>query len=748
VPCAAPEFLRYFVVPYGDLNQADKQVPQVVRDIIEPVFQNLVRFEIFSGIEGAGSVNDEPWRSSRGTHTFRPLALFILAQRAANELVACDQKGNPELMILRPLTTIGRSLRHPLLLGAVLLATWCAAPVHAATFVVTSTGDAADAKPGDGVCATGAATPTCTLRAAIQETNALAGADTINVPSGTYFLTIQGASEDAAATGDLDITGELTINGTGTNAPVIGGSGIDRVFDVLGNANLTLSRLTIQNGNPGGSHAAGGGIRNAGNLTLLNLAVRVNTVQNGDGGGIANLGSGRMQLTNVTVSGNVAAARGGGIANDVGGTMQLVNVTLTDNGAFTGGDIDNLGDAELVNTIVANSRQGSNCTGLAILTLGYNIDDGESCGLIAPGDLPDTDPGLGAPTSGTFVYPLVTGSPAIDAGSNAQCPATDQRGAPRPTDGNDDGTFGCDIGAYEAPGPLAFTPTPSPTASPTPLAPTETPTGTPELPTATPTLVAPTVTPGGAAIRLDTAMGSPGDQVTFTATLETGGAMVGSAQNDITFDSSNVLIAALQNGTPDCVKNPDLADKNAGFNFRPNGCTGAICTMVRAFILPTSPPISPIADGSTLYTCSVNISSAAVPGEYPLTVSRVSLSNPLGTPVAGAVGVDGKVVVFARPTETPSPTATETVTATASSTETPTPAATPTVTPIACVGDCNHSGEVTIEEIITMANIALGNSLVSACVAGDVNRDGEITVNEIIAAVNNALNGCPAAAAF
>ena len=481
---------------------------------------------------------------------------------------------------------------------------------------------------------------------------------------------------------------------------------------------------------------------------MLNLAVRSNTVQNGDGGGIANLGSGRMQLTNVTLSGNVAAARGGGIANDVGGSMQLVNVTLTDNGAFQGGNIDNLGDAELVNTIVTNSRQGSNCTGLAILTLGYNIDDGESCGLIAPGDLPNTDPGLGTPTSGTFVYPLVAGSPAIDAGNNGHCPATDQRGAPRLTDGNGDGVFGCDIGAYEAPGPLPFTPTPSPTASPTSLPPTDTPTGTPELPTPTPTLVAPTVTPGGAAIRLGTATGSPGDQVTFNAVLDTGGAIVGSAQNDITFDSSNVLIAALQNGTPDCVQNPDLADKDAGFNFRPNGCTGAICTMVRAFILPKfGQPISPIADGSTLYTCSVNISSEAALGEYPLAASRVSLSNPLGTPVAGAVGVDGKVVVLARPTETPSPTETPTASATPSETATSTPAATPTVTPIACVGDCNHSGEVTIEELITMVNIALGSSPVSACAAGDANGDGEITVNEIIAAVNNALNGCKPQAA-
>jgi hypothetical protein len=60
-----------------------------------------------------------------------------------------------------------------------------------------------------------------------------------------------------------------------------------------------------------------------------------------------------------------------------------------------------------------------------------------------------------------------------------------------------------------------------------------------------------------------------------------------------------------------------------------------------------------------------------------------------------------------------------------------------------CVGDCNGDGEVTVNELITMVNIALGNANVSTCTAGDANGDGEITINEIIAGVNNALNGCP-----
>jgi hypothetical protein len=61
-----------------------------------------------------------------------------------------------------------------------------------------------------------------------------------------------------------------------------------------------------------------------------------------------------------------------------------------------------------------------------------------------------------------------------------------------------------------------------------------------------------------------------------------------------------------------------------------------------------------------------------------------------------------------------------------------------------CVGDCGGNLEVTVNELITMVNIALGTAQLSACAVGDSNGDGEITVNEIITAVNNALNACPA----
>jgi hypothetical protein len=65
-----------------------------------------------------------------------------------------------------------------------------------------------------------------------------------------------------------------------------------------------------------------------------------------------------------------------------------------------------------------------------------------------------------------------------------------------------------------------------------------------------------------------------------------------------------------------------------------------------------------------------------------------------------------------------------------------------TANPI-CTGDCNGDGAVTVDEILTMVNIALGNADVGDCLAADVNGNGQITIDEILTAVNNALNGCP-----
>ncbi len=63
---------------------------------------------------------------------------------------------------------------------------------------------------------------------------------------------------------------------------------------------------------------------------------------------------------------------------------------------------------------------------------------------------------------------------------------------------------------------------------------------------------------------------------------------------------------------------------------------------------------------------------------------------------------------------------------------------------LTCAGDCNNDGSVTINELISGVNIALGSAAVTTCPSFDVNKDGSVTINELIAGVNNALNGCPA----
>jgi len=76
---------------------------------------------------------------------------------------------------------------------------------------------------------------------------------------------------------------------------------------------------------------------------------------------------------------------------------------------------------------------------------------------------------------------------------------------------------------------------------------------------------------------------------------------------------------------------------------------------------------------------------------------------------------------------------------------TPVPTVVPTATPTpsrSCTGDCNNDQTVTIDEMLTLVNIALGTANRSACTAADANNDGQITIDEILAAVNNSLNGC------
>ena len=143
-------------------------------------------------------------------------------------------------------------------------------PARGATFVVDSTIDLQDAEPGNGNCA--AWEEVCTLRAAIQEANALGGSHVITLPPGTYRLMISGRGELEARSGDLNVVANITINGAVSATTIIDGAGLDRVFHVRNRGTLTLNDITVQHGHAGsGPMDSGGGLyADAGTeLTLL-----------------------------------------------------------------------------------------------------------------------------------------------------------------------------------------------------------------------------------------------------------------------------------------------------------------------------------------------------------------------------------------------------------------------------------------------------------------------------------------------
>ncbi|MFQ5668032.1 MAG: hypothetical protein ACE5I7_16580 [Candidatus Binatia bacterium] len=140
-------------------------------------------------------------------------------------------------------------------------------------------------------------------------------------------------------------------------------------------------------------------------------------------------------------------------------------------------------------------------------------------------------------------------------------------------------------------------------------------------------------------------------------------------------------------------------------------------------------------------------------GTKTLTVTATDTPTPTRSPTSTPLPTSAATVTATRllpATETPS--APPTGTATPTQSPTPTPTATPMNTTVpapsltpprrSCVGDCDDSGAVTIDEVVTMINIALGTAPPAACTAGDANGNGDITVDEILAGVNNVLNGC------
>jgi len=215
---------------------------------------------------------------------------------------------------------------------------------------------------------------------------------------------------------------------------------------------MTMTHSMLTDGIPGAG--AFGALGNRGRAIVL-----ASTIANNEfpslSGGIFN--SGEMLLENSTISGN-ASNYYAGIFNNSTGHLTMLHTTVADNESdpnnSTSGAISNFGVMTMTNSIIANATVGNDCyqdpSSGTFIDGGHNLIEGSgdnACGLVdgVNGNIIGVDPlldALGDYGGDTQTLALLAGSPAIDAGDNADCTTVDQRGESR-TD------WLCDIGAYE-----------------------------------------------------------------------------------------------------------------------------------------------------------------------------------------------------------------------------------------------------------------------------------------------------------
>jgi hypothetical protein len=328
-----------------------------------------------------------------------------------------------------------------------------AAPASAATVVVNTTVDQS----------LGSCSGSCSVRDAVA--TAISG-DTVQIPAGHYVLTL----------GDIISEKSLTIVGAGARSTILDGNGASRIFQLTnpnGPQSVELDDLSLINGlaaTPFFEGFGGGALVGDASLTLRRCRLAGNQAEYGGailwsrsltidqctisgnlatgstygGGGILAVGS-FVTITNSTLTGNTAPAGQGGGASLIDVVVNLVNVTVTANQASSGGGLTLFVNWSLVNSIVAGNL-GGDCSGFGLEASDHSLDSDNSCGLNDAGSHPGVSPLLGplANNGGpTDTHALLAGSPALDAGNNATCLATDQRGVTRPQGS------ACDIGAFE-----------------------------------------------------------------------------------------------------------------------------------------------------------------------------------------------------------------------------------------------------------------------------------------------------------
>lgn len=216
-----------------------------------------------------------------------------------------------------------------------------AATAFAASFTVDDLNDTYDASPGDGLCQD--ASGWCTVRAAIEESNALAGTDTISIPAGTYTLSAGGA----VSCESLSITDTVNITGAGQGVTILEGDGCAMLLSIdSGMSGGTLTSMTLDGGgcaNPGGW---AGVVHNMGTSNFVDVEVTggvgwaaddgYSSCGSTDGGGIRN--DGTLTLTDSYVHGNWVGgdayhygwgAYGAGIYNT--GSLSLIDSEIAQN---------------------------------------------------------------------------------------------------------------------------------------------------------------------------------------------------------------------------------------------------------------------------------------------------------------------------------------------------------------------------------------------------------------------------------